>query len=173
MLLGKRCNTAVDMWSLGCMLAELYLGRCLFDGQDIKDQFSCIMKVISINGYWSSFLLNQDAAFNRCWNVNSFRSWVPHHQSCWRKHPTEITSDLTNLLISHNNTDSEGVPLNISEIIRDSTTLVTLLNSENFCFLDFLWRCLEWVDSIRDMHRSETAYLVPKSTTQCSVSVNA
>uniref|UniRef100_A0A3Q1I0S8 Protein kinase domain-containing protein n=1 Tax=Anabas testudineus TaxID=64144 RepID=A0A3Q1I0S8_ANATE len=49
MLLGKTCNLAVDMWSLGCMLAELYLGRCLFDGNDIIDQFSCIMKVIFIN----------------------------------------------------------------------------------------------------------------------------
>lgn len=46
MLLGKTCDPAVDMWSLGCMLAELYLGRCLFLGRDIVHQFSCIMKVV-------------------------------------------------------------------------------------------------------------------------------
>uniref|UniRef100_A0A3B4TH73 dual-specificity kinase n=1 Tax=Seriola dumerili TaxID=41447 RepID=A0A3B4TH73_SERDU len=48
MLLGKRCSPAIDMWSLGCVLAELHLGRCLFRGCNYKDQFSCIMKVLGI-----------------------------------------------------------------------------------------------------------------------------
>uniref|UniRef100_A0A3B4WR69 Protein kinase domain-containing protein n=1 Tax=Seriola lalandi dorsalis TaxID=1841481 RepID=A0A3B4WR69_SERLL len=46
MLLGKRCSPAIDMWSLGCVLAELHLGRCLFRGCNYKDQFSCIMKKV-------------------------------------------------------------------------------------------------------------------------------
>ncbi|GLD65596.1 dual specificity tyrosine-phosphorylation-regulated kinase 4-like protein [Lates japonicus] len=46
MLLGKRCSPATDMWSLGCMLAELHLGHRLFHGRDNVDQFSCIMKVL-------------------------------------------------------------------------------------------------------------------------------
>ncbi|XP_044212950.1 dual specificity tyrosine-phosphorylation-regulated kinase 4-like [Thunnus albacares] len=48
MLLGKTCSTATDMWSLGCMLPELFRGRLLFRGRDNVDQFSCIMKVLGV-----------------------------------------------------------------------------------------------------------------------------
>ncbi|XP_071362659.1 dual specificity tyrosine-phosphorylation-regulated kinase 4-like [Trachinotus anak] len=48
MLLGKRCSPATDMWSLGCLLAELHLGHCLFRGCNYAEQFNCIMKVLGV-----------------------------------------------------------------------------------------------------------------------------
>uniref|UniRef100_A0A665TIF3 dual-specificity kinase n=1 Tax=Echeneis naucrates TaxID=173247 RepID=A0A665TIF3_ECHNA len=48
MLLGKRCGPATDMWSLGCTVAELHLGRRLFRGCDTADHFCCIMKVLGV-----------------------------------------------------------------------------------------------------------------------------
>lgn len=46
LLLGKKCGPAIDMWSLGCMLAELHFGHNLFRGPDVGKQFKAIMDVI-------------------------------------------------------------------------------------------------------------------------------
>lgn len=36
---------AIDMWSLGCILAELYTGYPLFPGENEVEQLACIMEV--------------------------------------------------------------------------------------------------------------------------------
>lgn len=38
-------NMAIDMWSLGCILAELYTGYPLFPGENEVEQLACIMEV--------------------------------------------------------------------------------------------------------------------------------
>ncbi|CAL4909710.1 unnamed protein product [Urochloa decumbens] len=48
MLLGKTDYDAmVDMWSLGCVMAELLLGKPLFDGDEDKD---VVLRIISVLG---------------------------------------------------------------------------------------------------------------------------
>ncbi len=37
-ILGLQYTTAIDMWSLGCILYELHAGKPLFNGQDELDQ---------------------------------------------------------------------------------------------------------------------------------------
>jgi serine/threonine protein kinase len=44
-MLGIRYTPAIDMWSLGCILYELFVGAPLFCGQDEKDQMNCIIEV--------------------------------------------------------------------------------------------------------------------------------
>lgn len=44
-MLGIRYTPAIDMWSLGCIMFELYIGRPLFAGEDEKEQMQCIMEV--------------------------------------------------------------------------------------------------------------------------------
>ena len=39
---------AIDMWSLGCILSELFTGMPLFPGEDETDQLSCIIEVIGM-----------------------------------------------------------------------------------------------------------------------------
>jgi serine/threonine protein kinase len=39
---------AIDMWSLGCILAELYTGFPIFPGENEQEQLSCIMEVLGI-----------------------------------------------------------------------------------------------------------------------------
>ena len=36
---------AIDMWSFGCILAELYTGYPLFPGENEVEQLACIMEV--------------------------------------------------------------------------------------------------------------------------------
>jgi dual specificity tyrosine-phosphorylation-regulated kinase 2/3/4 len=38
----------IDVWSLGCIVAELYLGRPIFHGKDELDQFYSIMEVLGL-----------------------------------------------------------------------------------------------------------------------------
>jgi len=44
-ILGHTYSMAIDMWSLGCILAELYTGYPLFPGESEVEQIACIMEV--------------------------------------------------------------------------------------------------------------------------------
>ncbi|XP_054668847.1 dual specificity tyrosine-phosphorylation-regulated kinase 4 isoform X1 [Grus americana] len=47
-ILGHPYAMAVDMWSLGCIIAELYTGYPLFPGENEVDQLACIMEVLGL-----------------------------------------------------------------------------------------------------------------------------
>jgi len=55
-ILGIEYTTAIDMWSLGCMLAELYLGKPLMPGESEYEQLQLIMQ---LRGLPSASLLRQ------------------------------------------------------------------------------------------------------------------
>ena len=44
-MMGIKYTPAIDMWSFGCILYELYIGYPLFAGEDEKEQMQCIMEV--------------------------------------------------------------------------------------------------------------------------------
>jgi len=44
-MLGIPYSPAIDMWSLGCIMAELYIGYPLFPGESENDQMSRIMEM--------------------------------------------------------------------------------------------------------------------------------
>ncbi|TFY65076.1 hypothetical protein EVJ58_g2213 [Rhodofomes roseus] len=46
MLAFKGYNTAIDVWSIGCIFAELMLGRPLFKGKDYVDQLNKILEIL-------------------------------------------------------------------------------------------------------------------------------
>ena len=43
-MLGLHYTPAIDMWSLGCILYELYAGITLFTGEDEVDQMLAIIE---------------------------------------------------------------------------------------------------------------------------------
>ncbi|XP_069346566.1 dual specificity tyrosine-phosphorylation-regulated kinase 4 isoform X1 [Eulemur rufifrons] len=47
-ILGHPYNMAIDMWSLGCIMAELYTGSPLFPGENEVEQLACIMEVLGL-----------------------------------------------------------------------------------------------------------------------------
>ncbi|PWN91447.1 kinase-like protein [Acaromyces ingoldii] len=47
-ILGMNYHTAIDIWSLGCILAELYSGYPLFPGENEQEQLACIMEILGI-----------------------------------------------------------------------------------------------------------------------------
>lgn len=44
-ILGMSYGMAIDMWSVGCILAELYTGYPIFPGENEQEQLACIMEV--------------------------------------------------------------------------------------------------------------------------------
>ncbi|EMR11634.1 hypothetical protein PNEG_00072 [Pneumocystis murina B123] len=47
-ILGLSYGISIDIWSLGCILAELYTGYPIFPGEDEQEQLACIMEVLGI-----------------------------------------------------------------------------------------------------------------------------
>ncbi|KAL7976313.1 hypothetical protein Chor_002532 [Crotalus horridus] len=47
-ILGHPYTTSIDMWSLGCIMVELYTGYPLFPGENEVEQLACIMEVPSV-----------------------------------------------------------------------------------------------------------------------------
>jgi len=47
-ILGLPYDIAIDMWSFGCILAELYTGYPLFPGENEVEQFQCMMEVLGL-----------------------------------------------------------------------------------------------------------------------------
>ena len=45
----KKYNLAIDIWSLGCICAELYLGLPIFPGNDQYDQLYRIINFFKSN----------------------------------------------------------------------------------------------------------------------------
>lgn len=48
MILGAKYGMPIDMWSLGCILAELLTGYALFPGEDENDQLACIIELVGM-----------------------------------------------------------------------------------------------------------------------------
>lgn len=44
-ILGSSYGMGIDMWSLGCILAELWTGYPLFPGENEQEQLACIMEI--------------------------------------------------------------------------------------------------------------------------------
>lgn len=45
-LLDLKLGPAIDMWSFGCILAELFTGDPIFAGENASDQLSCIISIL-------------------------------------------------------------------------------------------------------------------------------
>ncbi|RCI03331.1 hypothetical protein CU098_008345 [Rhizopus stolonifer] len=47
-IMGMSYNMSIDMWSTGCILAELHTGYPLFPGENEQEQLACIMEVLGV-----------------------------------------------------------------------------------------------------------------------------
>lgn len=65
-ILGLPYDTSIDMWSLGCVLAELFLGLPLFPGQNVHNQ---LVRMIKVLGRPSERLMTQGQHVHRYFHV--------------------------------------------------------------------------------------------------------
>lgn len=77
-ILGVPFNESIDMWSLGCVLAELYLGWPLFPGACEFDQITYICQTLGaagLNGLPSCLMRNSNKASKFFNSDSKTRTW--------------------------------------------------------------------------------------------------
>ena len=91
LIFGATCyTTAIDIWSAGCVMAELMLGQPLFPGESGVDQLVEIIKILGTP------TKDQIIAMNQSYTEFKFPQIKPHP---WHKvFRTSVSSDTTDLL---------------------------------------------------------------------------
>ncbi|GAB6020659.1 Dual specificity tyrosine-phosphorylation-regulated kinase 3 [Chamberlinius hualienensis] len=125
-IMGARYGLPIDMWSLGCILAELYTGYPLLPGEDEGDQLACTMELL---GMPPQRLLEQSK------RAKNFVSSKGHPRYCM----VTTMSDGTVVL---NAGRSRRGKIRGPPGTKDLTT--ALKGCDDPLFVDFIRRCLEW-----------------------------
>lgn len=121
----------IDMWSLGCILAELYTGFAILPGEDESDQLACIIELL---GMPPKQVLE-----------NSKRSKIFFNAKGYPRYCSLKTLDDGSVIMA------EG--FSRRGIARGPPGSRKLKNALNGCddvyFLQFISECLEWVPEKR------------------------
>lgn len=125
-ILGVKYGMAIDMWSLGCILAELYTGYALLPGEDEADQLACIIELL---GMPPKKLLEQSK------RASNFFSAKGHPRYCLVE---TFSNGLFKLGSGFSPRGKERRPPGKKEL----TT--ALKGCDDLLFIDFLQCCLEW-----------------------------
>ncbi|XP_039760922.1 dual specificity tyrosine-phosphorylation-regulated kinase 2 [Pararge aegeria] len=125
-MMGAKYGMPIDMWSLGCILAELLTGFPLLPGEDEADQMACIIELL---GMPPQRLIEQG---KRSKNFISSKG-LPRYCTA------TMLPDGTTLLSS--GMSRRGKPRGLP----GSKSFVTALKGcQDKYFIDFIRRCLEW-----------------------------
>uniref|UniRef100_A0A8C5D2E9 dual-specificity kinase n=1 Tax=Gouania willdenowi TaxID=441366 RepID=A0A8C5D2E9_GOUWI len=130
-ILGSRYGMPIDMWSLGCILAELLTGYPLLPGEDEADQLACIIELL---GMPSQKLLD---ASKRAKNFVSSKGYP-------RYCTVTTLPDSTTVL---NGGRSRRGKVRGPPGSKDWST--ALKGCDDPLFLDFLKQCMEWDPVLR------------------------
>lgn len=132
-ILGSRYGMPIDMWSLGCILAELLTGYPLLPGEDEADQLACIIELL---GMPSQKLLD---ASKRAKNFVSSKGY-PRYCAV-----TTLPDGTTVLNAGRSRRGKvRGAP-------GSKDWSAALKGCDDPMFLDFLKQCLEWDPALRMM----------------------
>ncbi|XP_006000439.1 dual specificity tyrosine-phosphorylation-regulated kinase 3 [Latimeria chalumnae] len=130
-ILGARYGMPIDMWSFGCILAELLTGYPLFPGEDEGDQLACMMELL---GPPPQKLLEQSK------RAKNFISSKGHPRYC-------TVTTLPNGTVVLNGCRSRRGKMRGPPGSKDWVT--ALKGCDDATFIDFLKQCLDWDPAAR------------------------
>lgn len=125
-ILGARYGLLIDMWSFGCILAELHTGYPLFPGEDESDQLACIIEML---GMPSQKVI--DAA-KRAQNFISSRG---HPRYCTVSSGSDGNVVLTGGQSRRGKYRGPPASKSLASALKDC---------DDSSFVDFMCRCLDW-----------------------------
>ncbi|XP_074869460.1 dual specificity tyrosine-phosphorylation-regulated kinase 2 isoform X2 [Carettochelys insculpta] len=130
-ILGARYGMPIDMWSLGCILAELLTGYPLLPGEDEGDQLACMIELL---GMPSQKLLDSSK------RAKNFVSSKGYPRYC------TVTTLSDGSVILNGGRSRRGKLRGPPESREWGNALK---GCDDPLFLDFLKQCLEWDPAIR------------------------
>ena len=130
-ILGGKYGMPIDMWSFGCILAELLTGYPLFPGEDESDQLSCMMEVLG---------MPPPKMVEGCKRSRTFFSSKGHPRYCTATINPDGSVTYSG---SRSRRGKYRGPPDSKELSR------ALKGCEDPLFLDFLQRCLIWEPTLR------------------------
>ncbi|CDI97248.1 dual specificity [Echinococcus multilocularis] len=130
-ILGCKYNSSIDIWSFGCILAELLTGSPLFPGEDEGDQLACILEVL---GMPPEKLLEQSRRMKHFFSIT---------YGCPR-YCMEVDED-NNVILRPRKTKRGK----LRDIPGSKSLKSALKGLEDAAFLDFLSQCLRWMPEDR------------------------
>ncbi len=130
-ILGGKYGMAIDMWSFGCILAELLTGYPLFPGEDEGDQLACMMEVLGAP---------PQKLIDTCKRSRTFFSSKGHPRYCTVSTNPDGSVSYTG---SRTRRGKYRGPPGTKELSR------ALKGCDDPLFLDFLLKCMEWDPAAR------------------------
>ena len=130
-ILGAKYGMPIDMWSLGCILAELATGYPLLPGEDEFDQLACIIELL---GMPPQKLLDQSK------RAKNFISSKGYPRYC-------TSTPLSDGSVVVNGGRSRRGKMRGPPASKEWST--ALKGCDDEYFIDFIKKCLEWDPSTR------------------------
>ncbi len=126
-ILGMNYHMAIDMWSLGCIMAELYTGFPIFPGENEQEQLACIMEVL---GAPDKDFINRSS--RKRLFFGTFRFMIDVARNSQRR--VDTTGAPRPVVNSKGKRRRPGT----------KTLAQALKNPSDELFLDFITKCLIW-----------------------------
>lgn len=130
-ILGGKYGMPIDMWSFGCILAELLTGYPLFPGEDEADQLACTMEILG---------MPPQRLLDSCKRTRTFFSSRNHPRYC----TVSTNPDGT---VQYGSGRSKRGKIRGPPGSKDLSK--ALKGCDDPLLLDFLQRCLEWDPAVR------------------------
>ena len=130
-ILGAKYGMPIDIWSFGCILAELLTGYPLFPGEDEGDQLATMMEVLG---------MPPAKMLENCKRNRIFFSSKGHPRYCSLTQNPDGTTSYSGVRSRRGKFRGPPESKELSRALR---------GCDDVLFLDFLQRCLEWDPAAR------------------------
>ena len=130
-ILGAKYGMPIDMWSFGCILAELLTGYPLFPGEDEGDQLACIIELLG---------MPNQKIIETSKRARNFISSKGYPRYC------TVSADANGQIQLSGGKSRRG---KYRGPPSSKTLVAALKGCDDEMFIDFLSKCLEWDPALR------------------------